>query len=461
MICEWREGKGEDAKKVIVGQHLTIRPGLGEVPYAVCTWKPPLTIQQLQALVSSAAISEVAPDVKGTAESAREGRIIEIARGTPTPRTEGNRTLLIPDDPDYPKLWGMVHTRAEQAWVKAHDSEVIVAIIDSGVEYTHPDLQLNMWANPKEIRGDGIDNDKNGVTDDVDGIDLTTRDAADHFTGNPMDALGHGTHVAGTIGAVGSNSVGVTGICWRVQLMPIRTFNGKDAPEVSNLLFAIDYAANNKAKVANLSLHWEIVPGFDRVKPIIEKRIAAAGKQGMILVCSAGNDGKDHDSSPQFPSGFPSDNIISVAAITERNTLAAFSNFGATTVDIAAPGEGVFSTFLGGGYKSLDGTSMASPHVSGALALLWGQNANSTKSYGDIIELLYRNGRPLDALRGKCVTGRTLDLSFLNPEAAKEEPRSPIAPPKSPPVIVCPPIRYVCPPPCRPVKYYSYRCRGY
>jgi subtilisin family serine protease len=276
----------------------------------------------------------------------------------------------LPDDPLLSGLWGLRNTGqaggvpgadidAERAWDAGTGSRaVLVAVIDTGIDYTHPDLEQNIWTNDAEIPDNNIDDDRNGYVDDVHGYNFHDGH------GDPMDDNGHGTHVAGTIGAVGNNAAGVAGAAWAVTLLPLKFLGSGGTGTTSDAVAAIDYAADRGADVINNS--WG-GGGFSRTLLEAIERTHAAG---ALFVVAAGNDGTNTDSLPTYPAGYDVPNVISVAATDMADTLAAFSNFGRASVDLAAPGVAILSTFPGGQYRELSGTSMAAPHVSGVAALM-------------------------------------------------------------------------------------------
>lgn len=341
---------------------------------------------------------------------------------------------LNPNDPYFrdSSLWGLhnigqnggtsdADIDAPEGWDlrTAASSTLVVAVIDSGVRYTHEDLAANMWKNPNEIPNNGIDDDNNGYVDDVYGINaITPLDDKGKGDGDPMDDNGHGTHVAGIIGAVGNNAKGVTGVAWTVKIMACKftAANGKGSD--SNAIKCIQYAIDNGAKIMNNS--W----GGDSDDPALQAEIAKAQKAGILFVTASGNGDSngnaiDNDSTPHYPSSYSLvlDNVIAVAATDHNDTLTTFSNYGATSVDLAAPGEDIWSTYIGTTaptknsnttYASLSGTSMATPYVSGALALLTSMFPN--EGYISIKNRLYDGTDKLTALSGKCVTGGRLNL---------------------------------------------------
>jgi subtilisin family serine protease/subtilisin-like proprotein convertase family protein len=317
--------------------------------------------------------------------------------------------LRVPNDPAYGYQWGLnntgqsggtvgAHIGANAAWdVTTGNGSVIVAVIDTGVDYTHPDLAGNMWRNSGEIPGNGIDDDGNGYTDDVYGWDWANND------NNPMDDNGHGTHVAGIIGAIGNNGVGVSGVAWNVQIMALKFLNSSGSGQLSNAIKALNYAVAMGAKVSNNSYSGG---GYFQA---FADAIAAAGRAGHIFVAAAGNNGQNNDVTPTYPASYNLDNIIAVTATDRNDRLASFSNWGPRTVDIAAPGVQIYSTYKGGGYLSMSGTSMAAPFVAGAVALL--RDANPTWSYRQIIDRLLSTADPIPSLEGKMVSGGRLNLA--------------------------------------------------
>ena len=274
---------------------------------------------------------------------------------------EPNRTYELytttPNDPDYSQLWGLSAIGAPTAWDLTQGSNsVVVAVVDSGVDYTHTDLDGNIWTNPAEI-SNGLDDDGNGLVDDRNGWDFYNGDAA------PLDDFGHGTHVAGTIGAEGNNGEGITGVNWRVKVMPLRV--GDASLSGAAIYQAFRYACAKGARVVNGSF------GGDASDGLI--RMAIAECPGTLFVFSAGNSSRNVDALPTYPCVEALANVICVAASQLGDTLAPFSNFGVTNVDLAAPGAGILSTVPDGLFESWNGTSMAAPHVAGAAALVLAQ----------------------------------------------------------------------------------------
>ncbi len=332
------------------------------------------------------------------------------------------RITAVPNDTYFNLLWGLHNTGqnvngtvgkadadidAVEAWDRnTGRPDVVVAVIDSGVLTSHPDLAGNIWVNPGEIPGNGIDDDLNGLVDDVYGYDFVFNDNV------PNDANGHGTHVAGTIAAVGNNGVGVTGVSWNAKIMVLRAFDKEGLGSLSAELNSILYATSKGAHVINNS--WGGSNYAQSLKDAIDASPA-------VVVCAAGNGGSDgigdnNDSVPHYPSNYASANIIAVAATDQNDALAYFSNYGPSTVDVAAPGVNVLSTTNDGNYNYKSGTSMATPHVSGLAALLWGYSWSSTTenrvlAAGDIIARIKTTVDPLSSLSGLIATGGRINAA--------------------------------------------------
>ena len=291
----------------------------------------------------------------------------------------------VPNDPSFDRMYALNNTGqtggtadadidATEAWnAITGSSGVVVAVIDEGVDINHPDLKDNIWTNPGEIAGNRVDDDKNGYVDDVNGYDFADNDASvydrDLISGGGDE---HGTHVAGTIAAAGNNAAGITGVGWRTRIMPLK-FLGADGGYTSDAIEAVNYAVNKGVKISNNS--W----GGGGKSQALQDAIARADANGHLFVAAAGNGGSDkvgdnNDRYPHYPSGYSNSNIVAVAATGDRDTRASFSNFGAKSVDLAAPGVNILSTLPGNTYGSYSGTSMAAPHVAGVAALVKSQN---------------------------------------------------------------------------------------
>jgi len=317
-----------------------------------------------------------------------------------------------PNDPSFQNgvLWGLHNTGqdfgtndadidAPEAWNILHSSpNVVVAVIDTGIRYTHQDLAANMWINPNEIAGNGIDDDNNGYVDDIYGINSITG------SGNPIDDQGHGTHCAGTIGAVGNNNVGVVGVTRSVQLMACKFLDSSGFGDTTNAIECINYARQMGAHV--MSNSW----GGGGFSQALQDAIAAAEAQGILFIAAAGNSSSNNDGSPHYPSSYPNNNVIAVASTTRTDSMSSFSSYGATSVDIGAPGTDIYSCTYDSdssyGYKS--GTSMATPHVAGACALLKARFPSFT--YQQLKARLLDNVDATPAMAGRCVSNGRMNL---------------------------------------------------
>jgi subtilisin family serine protease/subtilisin-like proprotein convertase family protein len=340
-----------------------------------------------------------------------EGALAVFQADTRVATAEANYRLMlenIPNDPRFSSMYGLNNTAqtggiqdadidAPEAWnINTGTRRTIVAVIDTGVDYNHQDLAANMWRNAGEIAGDGIDNDGNGYADDIYGYDFANNDA------DPFDDQGHGTHVAGTIGAVGNNGIGITGVNWNTQIMALKFLGADGSGSTAGAISALNYAVRMDANLSNNS--W----GGGGSSSLLSQAINNARTAGHIFVAAAGNSGQNNDLTPNYPSNYNFDNVVAVAATDNKDVLASFSSYGATTVDIAAPGVGILSTLPNNSYGSYSGTSMATPHVSGAIALIWDQNPTFT--YQQVIAKLYSSVDKIAGLNGKVATGGRLNI---------------------------------------------------
>ncbi len=316
-----------------------------------------------------------------------------------------------PHEAQFGKQWGLLNLGqddsknigtagmdigAEKAWDLTTGSEdVVIAIIDTGVDQTHPDLATNVWTNQIEAHGlPGVDDDHNGYVDDINGFNFS--DPAKP-NGNSKDDHGHGSHCAGVIGAKSNDGKGIVGVNWKVKLMAVKFLNADGGGSLDAAVQAIDYAIKMKAQI--MSNSW----GGGGESLALKEAIERAEKAGILFVAAAGNNAISNDSSPHYPSSYDLPNILSVAAIDNSGQLAAFSNFGKKSVHVAAPGVNIFSSVLNNSYELMSGTSMATPFVSGIAGLLAAQFPEMT--YQDLKKRIVSTARPLTSLRGKVFSG--------------------------------------------------------
>lgn len=327
-----------------------------------------------------------------------------------------NRELLAnsatPNDPMFGEQWALENRgdrdgkaqadiSAVAAWGKIKGTrKVVVAVLDSGVDYTHPDLAANIWLRPANVAP--YSDAQLGTVDDLHGYN-----AADQ-TGDPMDQNGHGTHCAGIVGAEGGNDIGIAGVNWEVEIMPLKFMSAGGFGTTKDAIEAINYAIERKRAGVNvrvISASW----GSRMKSKALEDAIRQAGEEGILFIAASGNSSADADRSPHYPSGYNLPNVISVAALNRRDQLASFSNYGVKSVHIAAPGAEILSTWLGGEYEEHSGTSMATPVVSGVAALILAGEPDLTVK--ELRERLLRSVDKLEALDGKVATGGRINAA--------------------------------------------------
>lgn len=324
---------------------------------------------------------------------------------------------VIPNDPRFDALYGLHNTGvtggvadadidAPEAWsITTGSKDVVVAIIDTGVDYNHPDIAPNYWFNPGEMGVDengndkstnGIDDDGNGYVDDFRGWDFVNND------NDPMDDNSHGTHCAGTIGAKGNDGTGVAGVAWNVSMVGVKFLSGSGSGSLADAVKAIEYTTSLGVTLTSNS--W----GGGGFSETMQAAISAAEEAGILFVAAAGNSGTNNDSSPHYPSSYENNNVIAVAATDHADDRASFSCYGSTSVDLGAPGKDILSSTPNNAYASYSGTSMATPHVAGAAALVKAAFPDATAA--QIKARLMDAADPVASLAGKTVTGGRLNV---------------------------------------------------
>jgi subtilisin family serine protease len=323
---------------------------------------------------------------------------------------------------------------AFEAWqVTTGSRNVVVAIVDSGIDFSHPDLAAYIWTNPREVAGNGRDDDGNGYIDDVHGWDFVEND------NTPQDGFWHGTHVAGIIGAVGNNGIGVSGVSQQVSILPLRFQNNSGSGYTGAAVSALNYVTRLKlagVPIVATNISWG---GGTSTSLSLQTALQAQANAGITVVVAAGNNGGDNDAVPRYPSSYAFDNIISVAGSDTADNLLGFSNYGATSIDLAAPGAGILSTLPGGGYGAISGTSMAAPHVTGTVALMAAVRPNATAA--QIRSAVLGSVDRVPALTGKVATGGRLNafaalgriMAAVPAPGTPPQPPTPPTPPPPPP----------------------------
>ncbi len=335
---------------------------------------------------------------------------------------------LTPNDTSYSQLWGMKNTgqvintvagkpgadiSAETAWgVTTGSRSIVIGVVDTGIDYNHTDLAANVWSNPGGIGGCAAGTHGfNGITKTCDPLD-------DHY---------HGTHVAGTIGAVGNNSLGVVGVNWVSSIMGLKFLNAQGSGTTADAISAIDFAVNAKISGVNVRVLSNSWGGGPFAQTLLDE-INKANANDILFVAAAGNNGTNNDSSPHYPSNYNAPNVVSVAATDNNDLLASFSNYGATTVHLGAPGVDIFSLQPGNAYQYLSGTSMATPHVAGVAALVLAKTPGLTTA--QLKSAIFNNVDPISSLTGKCTTG-----GRLNAAKAVGGAPAPCTPPATPTLL--------------------------
>lgn len=310
------------------------------------------------------------------------------------------QALVVPDDPSFTPLWGMEKINAPAAWdMTTGSAEVVVAVIDSGIDVNHSDLKGNLWVNTLELNGrPGVDDDGNGIVDDIHGYNAITGG------GDLTDEVGHGTHVAGTIGAAGNNGLGVAGVNWNVRIMTCKFLAASGGGTAAEAIDCLHYVAQMKRRGVNIVASNNSWGGGGYSRALHD---AIAAQKDMLFIVAGGNDGTDSDVTPTYPASYDLPNLVAVAATTPADSLATFSQYGRHSVHVAAPGSAIYSTAPGNSYATHSGTSMATPHVTGLAALI--KSARPSADWRGIKNLLLTGGNPLPALAGRTVAGRQID----------------------------------------------------
>lgn len=374
------------------------------------------------------------PNFAKLRKSLHTGGDIRSLIGTDNPAIPNAPSPTTGADTLFSKQWGMKDIGVEAAWnINRGNNKITVAVIDTGVDYTHEDLLPNLWRNTNEIPNNNIDDDKNGYVDDIVGWDFISNDNKPYDLaatsigellngGNP----GHGTHCAGNVAATGGNGKGVSGVAPNAQIMILR-FIGNEGGTTADAVKSIHYAVDNGAKILSNSWGSEGEDPNEAAENLaLRESVKYAEDKGTLFIAAAGNGhqgagyNNDTDPKPAYPASYENDNIISVAALDSSNNLGSFSNWGIKSVDIGAPGVKVFSTTVGNNYSDTvidllgatwDGTSMACPHVAGAAALYWSVNPN--KTWKEVKTAILNSAKRIPTLEGKVSSNGKLNVENL------------------------------------------------
>jgi thermitase len=402
--------------------------------HKVETMNPQFVASSLGAYVQSAIPEGNLLVVRRAAFETQSSAIQQLANNEMVEYVEPNFIYSInktPNDPLLGNLWGIknigqkdsannvgtpgVDVGAEAAWdIQTGSQDLVVAVIDTGVDFNHPDLKENSWTNQAELSGKpGVDDDNNGVVDDIYGANFVSTNP----TGASQDDHGHGSHCAGTIGAKGDDGKGIVGVAWNVRLMGVKFLSAQGYGSLEGAIKSIDYARKMGAKI--MSNSW----GGGGFSKALEESIQRAHDAGILFIAAAGNDSSDNDTNPQYPANYNVPNVISVAAIDNQGRIARFSNYGRRTVHVGAPGVNVFSSVTGNGYDSWSGTSMATPHVTGVAALLASNQPELT--HVQLKERIIKTSRAVPGLKNRTVAGLANAYYALVNESAPPDMNDP------------------------------------
>ncbi|GIL17210.1 MAG: hypothetical protein BroJett040_09610 [Oligoflexia bacterium] len=378
--------------------------------------------QRLGAYVKSTIADQNIVVVKRAVVETQDSAVKSLMQNSLVDIAEPNfiyRINKTPNDPELGKLWGLknfgqadssnskgvvgIDVDAERAWdIETGSESVIVAVIDTGVNYNHPDLKENIWTNEAEANGKpGVDDDGNGFVDDVHGMNFVD---ANKPTPEPLDDHGHGSHCSGTIAARGDDGRGIVGVAWKAKIMGVKFLSAEGSGSLEGAIRAIDYATKMGAKI--MSNSW----GGGGFSQTLKDAIQRSHEAGALFVAAAGNESNNNDTNPTYPCSYDVPNVLSVAAINNKGGIASFSNYGKKMVHLAAPGVNIYSSVTGNGYDSWSGTSMATPHVSGVAALLAAHEPNLTGV--EMKQRLMSTVKPVSAIKNKVKTGGMVNAFF-------------------------------------------------
>jgi len=406
----------EDFKRGEADILVRFRPGVTEAAIKQITARLNDEVEdQIEAVSGLESIDDLDDDVDAAVAEYRALPEVEYAEKNyqiELDHAGGGFKHLHPEDPRFVDQWALANDgqnggkegadiNAMRAWSETTGSdEVVVAVLDSGVDYNHEDLANNIWSRRANL--DPYEDADLGVVDDEHGYNAVDND------GDPFDENGHGTHCAGIIGAEGGNSIGVTGVNWKVRIMPLKFMNAGGFGTTKDAIEAINYAIARKRDGVNvrvINASW----GSTQRSRALEDVIRKANDEGILFVAASGNSSTNNDRQPHYPSSYNLPNVVSVAALDRNDQLAQFSNYGVRSVHIAAPGKDILSTWLGNDYEEHSGTSMATPVVAGVAALILSQKPNLAVE--ELRERLLKAVDPVPALKGKIQSGGRIDAA--------------------------------------------------